>query len=83
VGVTDGRGRRLYSDDIHLHEISRTVRTHIRYPVSGSITRPSDILYTKQTFVNCSWNIAREFVSKCVEGSASFVLIVQCRSHFI
>ena len=32
MGVTDGRGCGLYSDDIHLHEISRTVHTHL---VSG------------------------------------------------
>jgi hypothetical protein len=30
VGVTDGRGRGLYSDDIHLHEISRNVRACAR-----------------------------------------------------
>jgi len=29
VGVTDGRGPVLYSDDVHPHEISRTVHTHL------------------------------------------------------
>ena len=51
VGVTDGRGRGLYFDGIHLHEISRTVHTHsVHYPVSGLIIRPLDILLAKETF---------------------------------
>ena len=76
--MTDGRGRGLYSDDIHLHEMSRNVHTHsVHYPVSGSIIRPTDVLLTKQTFIDCSRDFARRFVPKCVEGSASFVVIVQ------